>query len=289
MELLKTIRTYASLVRFPHTVFALPFAAIGYFYAVQERGFSGWLLLKVLLCMVLARNAAMGFNRYADRRIDALNPRTAAREIPRGAVTPKNALGFVIVNAALFIAVAAWINPLCLALSPVALGVILGYSLTKRFTSLSHLFLGLSLAIAPAGAYIAVTGTLTEAPVLLSALVLTWSSGFDIIYSLQDIAFDRQHGLNSLPARLGARGALWVSAILHLLTLALVLWVAPYWGDNGYARIGSLAFIGLLIYQHLIVRPTKLDRIGLAFGTVNGVASIVYAIGVILGFYATSF
>lgn len=283
--MLKTIRRYASLVKFPHTVFALPFAGIGYFYAVQAEGFDGWLLAKVLLCMVCARNAAMGFNRYADRKIDALNPRTAGREIPRGVITPKNALWFVVVNAALFIAAAAWINRLCGMLSPVALAVILGYSLTKRFTWLSHLFLGLSLAIAPSGAYIAVTGTLAWAPVLLSALVLTWSGGFDIIYSLQDIDFDRQHGQNSLPARLGAAGALWVSAGLHLATLVFVLLLDPYWGGNLYARLGGGAFIALLIYQHLIVSPRKLDRIGLAFGTINGIASVVYAAGIILGFY----
>lgn len=283
--MLKTIRRYASLVKFPHTLFAMPFALIGYFYGVQAAGFDGWLLLKVLLCMVFARNAAMGFNRWADRDIDAVNPRTAGREIPKGIITPRAALGFVIANSALFIAAAAWINPLCGWLSPVALAVILGYSLTKRFSWLCHLFLGLSLAIAPSGAYIAVTGTLTAIPVVLSVLVFTWSAGFDIIYSLQDLEFDRQHGLNSMPARLGAFGSLAVSAGLHLVTAILAVWLVFAFGNALLTRIGTMAFIALLVYQHVIVGPQKLDRINLAFGTLNGIASVVYATFVILGFY----
>jgi 4-hydroxybenzoate polyprenyltransferase len=279
---LKAVRTYASLVKFGHTVFAMPFALIGYFYGVRQAGFDGLLLLKVVLCMVFARNAAMGFNRWADRRIDAANPRTAHREIPRGVVAPNRALAFVIGNAVLFVACAGWINPLCLRLSPAALAVILGYSLTKRFTSLSHLVLGLALAIAPAGAYIAATGTLDVAPVLLSGLVLTWTGGFDIIYSLQDAAFDRQNRLHSLPARLGVRGALWVSAGLHAATLILVLVLDGWWGGGGFARTGAALFIALLVYQHLIVGPGRLERVDLAFSTLNGVASIVYALGVLL-------
>ena len=281
----QTLRKYASLVKFPHTVFAMPFALIGYFYGIQSAGFEGWLLLKVLLCMVFARNAAMGFNRWADRDIDAINPRTAAREIPRGIISPKNALWFVSVNALLFILVAAWINRLCLILSPVALAVILGYSLTKRFSWLCHLFLGLSLAIAPSGAYIALTGTLTQIPVILSVLVFFWSAGFDIIYSLQDLEFDRENNLNSMPARLGAAGALAVSAALHLLTALLSIWLVFAFGNGVWIRIGTMIFIALLVYQHVIVSPGKLDRINMAFSTLNGIASITYAAFIILGFY----
>ena len=281
----QTLRRYASFVKFPHTVFAMPFALTAWFYAVRTAGFDGWLLAKVLLCMVFARNAAMGFNRWADRDIDAVNPRTAGREIPRGTIAPKNALGFVVVNALLFIAAAVWINPLCGMLSPVALAVILGYSLTKRFSWLCHLFLGLSLAIAPAGAYIAVTGTLAWVPVVLSALVFTWSSGFDVIYSLQDLEFDREHGINSMPAHLGAQGSLAVSAGLHLLTAVLALWLSFAFGNGLLTRIGTGLFIALLAYQHVIVGPGRLYCVNLAFGTLNGIASVVYAAFVILGLY----
>ena len=283
--MLKTLRKYASFVKFPHTVFAMPFALAGYFYGVQTAGFDGWLLLKVLLCMVFARNAAMGFNRWADRDIDAVNPRTAGREIPKGLIAPKNALRFVVVNSILFMAAAAWINQLCLFLSPAALAVVLGYSLTKRFSWLCHLFLGLSLAIAPAGAYIAVTGTLTFVPVMLSLLVLTWSAGFDIIYSLQDLDFDREHNLNSMPARLGASGSLAVSAGLHLLTAGLAVRLVFAFGNTVPTLIGTSVFIALLTYQHLIVSPRKLNRINMAFSTLNGIASIAYTICIIAGFY----
>lgn len=279
--MLKTVRTYASLVKFSHTVFAMPFALIGYFYGVRQAGFDGWTLLKVVVCMVLARNAAMGFNRWADRRFDAANPRTAGREIPAGAVSPARALAFVIVNALLFVACAAWIGPLCGWLSPVALAVILGYSLTKRFTALSHLVLGLALAIAPAGACIAATGTLAVAPVLLALAVLSWTAGFDILYALQDVGFDRAHGLHSIPARLGVRGALAVSAGLHLIAATLVVTLDGYWGGGIFARAGAAVFIALLVYQHLVVGPGRLERIDLAFGTLNGIASIAYAAGVV--------
>ncbi|MCD8185879.1 MAG: putative 4-hydroxybenzoate polyprenyltransferase [Rikenellaceae bacterium] len=285
--MLATLKKYARLVHFPHTVFAMPFALIGYFLAVRYTGFDGWVLLKVLVCMVLARNAAMGFNRWSDRDIDAANPRTAAREIPRGVISPRRALAFVIFNALLFVAVASWINPRCGMLSPVALVVILGYSLTKRFTLLCHLFLGLALAIAPSGAYLAVTGTLTQVPIVLSAMVLTWSAGFDIIYSLQDLDFDRAHRLHSMPARLGAPASLALSAGLHLITAFLVLWLNFAFGNHALTRLGTVLFIGLLLYQHLLVTPRKLGRIGMAFGTLNGIASLCYAVFIIAGFYGT--
>jgi 4-hydroxybenzoate polyprenyltransferase len=285
MSLFRTISRSASLVKFSHTVFAMPFALTGYFYGVQTAGFSWLLLLKIVLCMVFARNAAMGFNRWADRKIDAVNPRTVGREIPQGVITPKHALAFVVVNGLLFLLIAFWINRLCGLLAPVALAVILGYSLTKRFWWGCHLFLGLALAIAPSGAFLAVTGTLTWTPMLLSALVLTWTAGFDVIYSLQDLDFDRERGLHSLPARLGAFGALAVSAGLHLVTAALALRLVFAFGNSWPVRVGSVIFVALLVYQHLIVGPKRLGRIDLAFGTLNGIASIVYAIFIIAGFY----
>lgn len=279
------ILSYFSMVKFSHTVFALPFALVGFFYGVVSVGEMDWrLLVAVLLCMVFARNAAMGFNRYVDRRYDAANVRTAAREIPRGIISPTSALIFVIINALLFIATTWLINPLTLYLSPVALAVILGYSLTKRFTSLCHLILGLGLAIAPTGAYIAVTGQFAPVPILLSILVLTWVSGFDIIYALQDEEFDRGAGLYSIPTALGARGALMVSIGLHVVTTAAVIWIglllysALYW-------VGAAAFVGLLVYQHTIVSASDLSRVGLAFGTTNGVASFVFALITIISLY----
>lgn len=279
------ILSYFSMVKFSHTVFALPFALVGFFYGVVSVGEMDWrLLVAVLLCMVFARNAAMGFNRYVDRRYDAANVRTAAREIPRGVISPTSALIFVIINALLFIATTWLINPLTLYLSPVALAVTLGYSLTKRFTSLCHLILGLGLAIAPTGAYIAVTGQFAPVPILLSILVLTWVSGFDIIYALQDEEFDRGAGLYSIPTALGARGALMVSIGLHVVTTAAVIWIglllysALYW-------VGAAAFVGLLVYQHTIVSASDLSRVGLAFGTTNGVASFVFALITIISLY----
>lgn len=282
------LKKYLSLVKFAHTAFALPFALIGYTLGILEAGFDPWVLVGVLGCMVFARNAAMGFNRLIDRRYDALNPRTAAREIPAGAISIPAARWFVLINSAAFIAVAATFNWLTLALSPVVLLVVLGYSYTKRFTALCHMVLGLGLAIAPSGAYIAVTGTLTLVPILISVLVLTWVSGFDIIYALQDADFDRSQRLHSIPAALGVRGALALSTVLHVITAVMVIMVgiliqghpssnlhlALYW-------IGAAVFLGLLIYQHIIVRPGDLSRIGAMFGITNGIASVAYATFVI--------
>jgi 4-hydroxybenzoate polyprenyltransferase len=215
------MKRWMSLVKFAHTVFALPFALLGYVYALVSTSTPpSWVLVgEILLCMVFARNAAMGFNRWADRRFDAENPRTAGRDIPAGRVSPRAAMWFVILNAAAFMAVAACINPLTLILAPVALAVILGYSYTKRFTALSHVVLGLALAIAPAGAYIAVAGSVDVAVAVLSAVVVMWVAGFDILYSMQDAAHDRSHGLHSIPARFSAAAALASSIGLHVLAL----------------------------------------------------------------------
>lgn len=276
------LKDYFSLVKFAHTAFALPFALIGYTLGVMAAGFNPWILAAVLACMVFARNAAMGFNRVIDRRFDMRNPRTAGREIPAGKISVRAGKWFVILNSAAFIAVAATFNWLTLALSPVVLVVVLGYSYTKRFTALCHMVLGLGLAIAPSAAYIAVTGTLTIIPVCISVLVLTWVSGFDIIYALQDAGFDREERLHSVPAALGVRGALWVSVLLHVVTVAMVIVVGSLLGNGVLYWTGAAVFLGLLVYQHLIVRPGNLSRIGAMFGLTNGLASIAYATFVIL-------
>jgi 4-hydroxybenzoate polyprenyltransferase len=274
------IKNYLSLVVFAHTVFALPFAITGYFLAIRYSGFPfKWqTLVLVLLCMVFARNAAMGFNRWADRHIDKINPRTSGREIPAGIITGKSALVFSLLNAALFVAAAGLINNLCLYLSPVALAVIMGYSFTKRFTWLCHLILGLGLSLAPIGAYIAVTGQFHWLPILFSGLVLTWVGGFDIIYALQDESFDRDQNLHSIPSKIGVRNALAVSIILHTLTFALLLVIGIAARFGVFFWAGAAVFTGLLIYQHSIVKPDNLSRVNRAFGTTNGIASVIFAV-----------
>lgn len=277
---MNVVSRYASLVKFSHTIFALPFALFSYVYALLGTGtpFAWPLLVKILLCMVLARDVAMGFNRWADRDIDAENPRTGQREIPSGNISPRAALVFVIVNAVLFIAVAAWINPLAFALSPLALVVLLGYSYTKRFTAWSHIVLGLALAIAPVGAYAAVTGTIALFPLMLALAVLTWTAGFDILYSMQDEEFDRSHGLHSIPVRLGMRGASVLSVALHLVSVAAVAAVGLRYGFGGWYWTGAAFFTAVLIVQHTLYRPSRIDRIGKSFGLVNGIASVAYAL-----------
>ncbi|MBR2333277.1 MAG: putative 4-hydroxybenzoate polyprenyltransferase [Rikenellaceae bacterium] len=274
-----TIRKYMSMVKFSHTIFAMPFALVGYTYALTSTSaeFDWVLLLQVVLCMVFARNTAMGFNRWADRDIDAENPRTAMREIPSGQISPRAALIFVVVNALLFVVTAATINRLTLWLSPVALFVVMGYSLAKRFTALAHIILGLALAIAPTAAYIAVTGEFAVAPVLLSGVVLTWVSGFDIIYAMQDAEFDRQRGLHSIPARFPGWGALIISIALHAVCLAMVCWFGIWCEFNWLFWVGVAIFGGVLTLEHLLVTPTRQTNIGIAFGTLNGIASLVFA------------
>lgn len=284
ISFIRKIGNYLSLVRFSHTVFAMPFALIGFSLAVigDEYKFSIRLLLLVVLCMILARNAAMGFNRIADKRFDALNPRTRSRELPSGKITSKAAIVFVVANSVLFIIATGFINNLTLFLSPVALAVILGYSLTKRFTFLCHFILGLGLSLAPIGAYISVTGSFALLPVVYSLLVLTWSGGFDIIYALQDDEFDRENRLHSIPSVAGRRNAIFISAGVHFITFLLVL-SAGYIGEGGWLYwVGAAIFIILLFYQHIIVKADDLSRVNLAFGTTNGIASILFSIFVII-------
>ncbi|MBE0640800.1 MAG: UbiA family prenyltransferase, partial [Bacteroidales bacterium] len=243
--------------------------------------FSLYLLLLVIIAVVLARNTAMAFNRWTDRDIDALNPRTSMREIPARIVSPGSALAFTIVNALGFILIAAMINPLCLWLSPVALAVVMGYSYAKRFTSWSHLVLGLGLGLAPSGAYIAVTGEISLIPVLLSVAVIFWVAGFDIIYALQDESFDKDHGLFSIPSRLGARKALLVSVGMHAVTGGLMLLIGLLGNFNWIYWGGAFTFIALLVYQHWIVKPDDLSRVNLAFFSTNGLASIAFGLAAI--------
>ena len=284
---MNTIAKYSSLVKFSHTVFAMPFALISLTYAlctVPEQTPQRWwvLLVQVVLCMVFARNVAMGFNRWADRDIDAANPRTVGREIPAGQISPRAALTFVAINAALFIVTASTINILTAVLSPVALAVVMAYSYCKRFTSLAHLVLGLSLGIAPAGAYIAATGHLTLAPCVLSLLVITWCAGFDIIYALQDSDFDRLHGLHSIPARFSAGTALGISITLHSVSTAALAWFASMCPQRWPLWVGCGIFTAMLVMQHMLVTPSRQRNIGIAFGTLNGLASISLALFVIL-------
>lgn len=279
---------YLNLVKFSHTIFAMPFALLSFTFAVKglpEGQQSLWwvlLFVQVLLCMVFARNVAMGFNRWADRFIDADNPRTAEREIPAGKVTPKQAVWFVVVNAVWFIFVAATINPLCGWLSPVALAVVMFYSYCKRFTSLAHLVLGLSLGIAPVGATIAVLGEITPESIVLALGVMCWSAGFDIIYALQDAEFDRQRGLRSVPSRFSARTSLIISALLHIVSISFIVLYTTYQPQSWLAWLGCAMFAAIVASEHILVTPTKQRNIGIAFGTFNALASVAYGVALVL-------
>lgn len=269
-----------SLVLFAHSIFALPFAIIGFFLAITTTDFHfEWkLFLLMLVCMVTARNAAMAFNRYLDRDIDALNPRTAIRDIPSGRVSPNQALLFTIINCAVFIAATYFINGLCFVLSPVALFVVLFYSYMKRISPLCHLVLGLGLGLAPVGAYLVVTGTFSIVPVFYGLAVLTWVSGFDIIYALQDEEFDRANHLNSIPANLGGANALIISKVLHVLSFVFILFPVFYVNVGLFYYIGVFVYGSLLVYQHRLVSLQDLSKVDRAFMTTNGIASVVFAV-----------
>lgn len=277
------MKKYLSLVKFSHTIFAMPFALIGFFLGVRAGGEGNvWLkFVLVVLCMIFARSAAMGFNRWLDEQYDRLNPRTASREIPSGKISKRHALIFVLINCLLFILTAFFINELCFYLSPVALLIVLGYSYTKRFTAFCHLVLGLGLSLAPLGAYIAVTGQFNLLPILFSVIVLCWVSGFDIIYALQDDDFDQQHRLHSVPVWLGRRRGLAFSSILHFIAVVLVLLAGVEGQFNWLYWLGAIVFTGMLIYQHLLVKPDDLHKVNIAFMTANGIASCVFACFVI--------
>ena len=275
---------YLSLVKFSHTIFAMPFALIGFFLATEDISTPiDWkLFIYVILCMIFARNSAMAFNRFADREIDKKNFRTAKREIPLGIIKANSALLFVIINTLLFVFTTYLINNICFYLSPVALIIILGYSFTKRFTALCHFILGIGLSLAPIGAYLSVSGNFSLIPIIFSFIVLFWVSGFDIIYALQDDEFDISQNLKSIPVFLGKHKALILSAVLHTLSAILVIYAGYLANFKLYYWIGTIIFIGLLFYQHLIVKPNDISKVNIAFATTNGIGSIIFAFFTIL-------
>lgn len=279
------IKDYFGLIKFSHTIFALPFAAIGFALAVMYDGYPfQWnLLLYVLLCMIFCRSAAMGFNRYADYKFDALNDRTAKREIPAGKISPRAALLFVILMSVCFIATTYFINPICFYLSPIALGVVLFYSFTKRFTSLCHIVLGIGQSLVPIGAYLAVSGEFALIPIIFSFIVLGWMAGFDILYALQDEEFDRGQSLHSIPEKFGRKNALLISILIHITTALLTIFVGIYARFSWIYWIGAALFIGCLIFQHAILSPKDISRVNMAFSTTNGIASVVFAVFTIVG------
>lgn len=308
---MSTFKNYLSLVKFSHTIFALPFAMIGFMLGLKEwiyvtgyfstndkyaavsidflekyqvpvsAGEIGLRFILVLICMVTARSAAMAFNRYLDRSFDAQNPRTAIREIPKGIISAGNALRFVILNCLLFIVATYFINRICFFLSPIALFVILFYSYTKRFTPLCHLVLGVGLSLAPIGAFLAVMGRFELLPILFSFAVVFWVSGFDVIYALQDVDFDQSQRLYSIPSVLGKAKALRVSELLHVLSAGCVVAAGIYGHFHFVYWVGIAVFAGMLIYQHSIVKPHDLSKVNIAFMTANGIASVVFGVLVI--------
>ena len=282
------VKNYLSLVKFSHTIFAMPFALIGFVLGLRNHFIHQssvdqiWFkFFLVLVCMVTARSTAMAFNRYLDRHFDKLNPRTAIREIPAGIIKAEKALVFIGINMAIFIIATYFINAICFYLSPVALFVILFYSYTKRFTYLCHLVLGIGLSLAPIGAYLAVTGSFDILPLLFSFAVIFWVSGFDIIYALQDIDFDQSQSLYSIPSQWGLKQSLSISRVLHVLSASLVIIAYFIGGFHFLYLFGLLIFIGMLIYQQSIVKPHDLSKVNLAFMTANGIASIVFSVFVI--------
>lgn len=273
-RLVRQVGVFLELIKFPHTVFALPFAFMGAVLAaggIPAADKAAW----ILVAMVGARSGAMAMNRLADRELDARNPRTADRAFPRGLVRTSQVAVLVGVSYALFLYAAWRLNPLCFTLAPVAILITAGYSYTKRFTTLSHLILGLSLAMAPVGAWIAVTGRLKAAPVVLGVAVLFWVAGFDILYALQDVDFDRRSGLYSLPARMGADGAVWVARGFHLLTVASLVGLIPLLHLGDLYLAGATLVAGLLAYEHLILARYGLSRLDVAFFNVNGIVSVI--------------
>ena len=286
------IKNYLSLVKFSHTIFAMPFALIGFVLGLrynwihhQSIDNMWWKFFLVIICMVTARSTAMAFNRYLDRHFDKLNPRTAIREIPAGIIKAEKALAFIGINMALFITATYFINSICFYLSPVALLVILFYSYTKRFTYLCHLVLGIGLSLAPIGAYLAVTGSFALLPLLFSFAVVFWVSGFDIIYALQDIDFDQSQSLYSIPSYWGLEKALHIARVLHVFSAIFVLVAFYLGGFHILYLLGLFVFIGMLLYQHSIVKANDLSKVNIAFMTANGIASVVFGVIVIASIF----
>ena len=274
--LVERIVTYGRMIKFSHSVFALPFAFSGAALAALEGDISLVQVFWIAVAMVGARSAAMGFNRLVDRDMDAANPRTAARELPRGRISPGAVRALIAVSSAALI-LAAWrLTPLCFALSPVALGIVLFYSYTKRFTWATQFFLGLALSVAPIGAWIAVTGSLDPAILLLAGAVLAWVSGFDIIYACQDVAFDRGHGIYSIPQRFGVPRGLVIARVLHAVSFLLMCAVGVRFGMGVIYAAGLVAVAGLMLYEHSLVKPDDFSKLGVAFMNVNAAISSVF-------------
>ena len=275
MGLFRKIGTTLEMIKWEHSVFVLPFAMTGAMLAA-----SGWppaaKLAWIIVCMVSARSAAMAFNRWVDAGIDAANPRTASRAIPAGVLSKGFVGGFTLIMAAIFILSASRLNRLTLLLSPVALAIVMGYSYTKRFTRWSHLFLGLAMGVAPSAAWIAVRGTLDPRILLLTAAVLFWGAGFDVLYACQDLEHDRKVGLNSIPAAIGIPAAFWVSNAMHAAALFFLVLLAKAFALGVAAWLGIAVVAGLLLYEHLIVSPRDLRRLNAAFFTMNGVIAILF-------------
>jgi 4-hydroxybenzoate polyprenyltransferase len=282
--MLKRLAIYFSFVRFSHSVFALPFALAGALLAAQHT-VVGWTTIAwILVAMVAARSAAMGFNRLVDARLDALNPRTANRELPRGAMTRTEATWFVVAASAVFVAATWQLNPLCLALSPVALAIVFWYSLAKRFTTWTQLFLGLAMAVAPVGGWLAVGGRGGWEPWLLALAIFTWVGGFDVLYACQDIDFDRAHGLRSIPARFGVPAALVISRLMHVMTIVCLLLLSVVTPLSPFYLAGVAVVAGLLVYEQSLVRADDLSQVKRAFD-LNGYVGILYLVVLAVSIY----
>ena len=275
MGLFRKIGTTLEMIKWEHSIFVLPFAMTGAMLAA-----GGWpsasKLLWIIVCMVSARSAAMAFNRWADANIDAANPRTASRAIPAGLLSRGLVGGFTLAMAAIFVFAASRLNHVTLLLSPLALAIVMGYSYTKRFTRWSHLFLGLAMGVAPSAAWIAVRGTLDPRILLLTAAVLFWGAGFDVLYACQDFEHDRKVGLNSIPAAIGIPAAFWVSNFMHAAALGFIVLLVKVFALGSAAWLGVGVVAGLLLYEHLIVSPRDMRRLNAAFFTMNGVIAILF-------------
>lgn len=277
MPVLHNLRVTLEMIKWEHSIFALPFALCGAMLAASGLP-STHQLLWIVIAMLAARSAAMAFNRLADATIDAANPRTSTRALPTGQLSPTFVATFVIVSCGIFILAASQLNRLTLWLSPVALAVLLFYSYTKRFTRLSHLVLGFALGIAPSAAWIAVRGSLDPRILLLTAAVTFWVAGFDILYACQDSDYDRDAGLHSIPRHIGVPAALWIARAFHLIMLILLVALLPAFALGKIALAGVIAVLLLLLYEHSLVKPTDLSKLNAAFFTMNGVISVVFAL-----------
>ncbi len=275
MALLRNVGITLEMIKWEHSIFALPFALCGAMLAAG--GWPPWgKIFWIVVCMVTARSAGMAFNRWADAQIDAANPRTAARAIPAGILSRRFVGGFTLVMALAFVLAASQLNRATLLLSPIVLVVLLLYSYTKRFTRWSHLVLGLALGMAPSAAWIAIRGSLDPRIIVLTFAVLFWVGGFDILYACQDMEHDRRTGLNSIPAKWGISGAFWFARAMHIVMLGLLFWLVKLFDLNTIAWVGVAAVGALLLYEHLIVSPGDLRRLNAAFFTLNGVISMVF-------------